>query len=783
MEAVANPSPVARIRLPPGLEERFQPLEVLGEGAFGMVLRAHQVSLERNVVLKVLKTRAGTQVVDRARFRQEAQLLAGSAHPNILEILDYEIHPEFSFMVYPDNQGVPLTEIAPRGSQMPWPDLVEVLGDCLRGLAFLHRGGIVHRDLKPANILRKEDGNWILIDLGLAREERRGAGLTATGHTPGTPLYMSPQLLRGEVPAPSDDLYALGALAYELSTGSPPFQGQTLSECLENHLLRIPPPLQEVLVDFPTPLSGLVEALLSKSPEERPGSCEEALSLLEAVPRKPAPPPRPPGHSRRPPASPLPPETGAGWPPPLGLLVALALSGSLALGLLWPGPARDEPPPAPLPTPDLGRRIEQVEAELLRSGPELPRDPGHWPRALEQLPVLASLRQEVLSQSPAELTAPEREALARLGSRFAALQLPAPFPGIRELLPASSPRSLVDPLLRRFHPPEQRDLVFPRWAGTALETLATGFGRIQLLRGELRRIQRGQPPVRPMPPRLASLLGTDLRAASLEQVVHHSWTRSRASREDLGAWMAEEGALLPTLSYACQRALVEEDLPPEQFLPVALTWQDLLAPLGHGASALLPPPELSRQAPPSAEAALHLLQGAIRARQMRARLQITSLDPDPIPALFEHLTLPPGTGEEGSRLVGTSLLLLARWAREFARPELLVRGLEASRNALLSSSPFPTNSLETVGAVLQVLLLPGDPLRARFRDELARYPAPVRASFPSSGPTLVTAESLERAIRGPRRSTRRNPNQVIQDELVNLLSPPPPHPREGPPPR
>ena len=300
LPAVAAAGPV-RPALPhvPG----YELLEELGRGGMGVVYKARQVGLNRFVALKMLLPFAAPTTEQLARFRTEAEALARLSHPNIVPIFEVgecAAGPYFSMEYIPGPSlgayldGRPCDPVAAA-------HLVEVLADAIQAV---HQCGIVHRDLKPANVLLQVDEHesdkragrrrYLLdgpgspgpgpkiTDFGLAKDRSARKALTATGTTLGTPSYMAPEQVdarRGGV-GPAVDIYALGAILYEMLTGRPPFDGNSPLQTLALVVHDDAPPLSRLRPGLPHDLVTICTKCLEKSPRRRYASARElALDL------------------------------------------------------------------------------------------------------------------------------------------------------------------------------------------------------------------------------------------------------------------------------------------------------------------------------------------------------------------------------------------------------------------------------------------------------------------------------------------------------------------------
>ncbi|MBV8882309.1 MAG: protein kinase [Planctomycetaceae bacterium] len=263
------------------LFSRYEVRERIGEGATAVVYKAWDRELKRLVALKVLKESKGLLEVARQRFRRESQVAAGLSHPNIVPVYDVGEDNGRLFIVMELVEGRTMGDLL-HGAPPPDAPRLALLERVARGVAAAHAQGIVHRDLKPGNILVTAAGEPKVADFGLAHLEGTSAQLTRTGSTLGTPLYMAPEQVRGrshEI-SPRTDVYALGAMLYELVAGHPPFSGETLLELYEKILNDEPAPLRRFRPDAPADLDTIARKALAKEPGFRyPSAAEFAEDL------------------------------------------------------------------------------------------------------------------------------------------------------------------------------------------------------------------------------------------------------------------------------------------------------------------------------------------------------------------------------------------------------------------------------------------------------------------------------------------------------------------------
>lgn len=236
--------------------------------------------LARKVAIKVM---APSLMVDPRmveRFQQEARSTARLSHPHIVTIHEIDERDGLHYFVMSYVEGPSLDAILKQAREpLPVSTVRRWLFQIAGALNLAHRSGIVHRDVKPGNVLVDPDGSAVVTDFGIAKVADE-PGLTRTGMLVGTPAYMSPEQCMGEEVASAADQYALGALAYHLLTGGPPFTGASMA-VLQAHLSEVPRPILELRPDCPPPLAELVHRMLAKDPADRWASMTDVVAALE----------------------------------------------------------------------------------------------------------------------------------------------------------------------------------------------------------------------------------------------------------------------------------------------------------------------------------------------------------------------------------------------------------------------------------------------------------------------------------------------------------------------
>jgi serine/threonine protein kinase len=271
------PSPA---NLPPEFLARYEVLGILGEGGVGFVLEVRDRKLDRRAAAKFLHEGFAGDPQMLARFRREARLTAALAHPAIVRVYDLGVAGDSPYIVYELVEGPTLREILD-ASPPGLTQALRLVSSVLDGLHAAHQAGVVHRDLKPENLLLASDGSPRIADFGIARSLSGQTLDTSKGFILGTPGYLAPEVLRGEEATPAADLYAAGAILFELIYGRQPFLAPSLPELLQT-VLAGPPELPSQ-PPIPTALAALLSSALAQQPGQRPSSAGSFASALRAI--------------------------------------------------------------------------------------------------------------------------------------------------------------------------------------------------------------------------------------------------------------------------------------------------------------------------------------------------------------------------------------------------------------------------------------------------------------------------------------------------------------------
>ncbi len=249
---------------------RYDLKEELGRGGMGVVYRAHDTKLDRDVALKVLLTETADAAEFSERLLREARAAANLNHPNIVAIYDVGDSGRFKHIAMELATGGSLRGLLKRGGDAPLPqgEVKRLITEFAEAMAYAHSKGIVHRDIKPENIMLDAAKHVKVTDFGLARMET-ATTMTQPGMAMGTVHYMAPEQIRGEKPTPRVDIYAAGCMLFELLTGRGPFPGTDMASIIYNHLNTEPPLVAEVNPRLNPGWSPVVKKMLAKDVSQR----------------------------------------------------------------------------------------------------------------------------------------------------------------------------------------------------------------------------------------------------------------------------------------------------------------------------------------------------------------------------------------------------------------------------------------------------------------------------------------------------------------------------------
>ncbi len=462
----------------------------LGAGGFGAVYVATHVRTGRRYALKVLRPdRALVSPDARERFRREAKALSGLGHIGIVAVHDYASSEGIDYLVMDLLEGEDLAQRLARRGRLPFAEVQTMVAAIAEALHAAHQAGIVHRDLKPANVflavMRGEGERPVLLDFGLAKDvDGPMDSLTGSGEALGTPAYMAPEQASAKPVDARTDVYALGALAYEMLAGRPPFVGGSAASVLLKVMTEPPTPLPDD-VEVPSFVPAALERALAKDPADR---FESTLAFRDALTLREEGPVYPPTRSMptpetRPSLRPMPAAQSLRSIKtrvlPVGIMVGtlLAVGGAIVLSTGGERSAGVNARSEALVTPSVAEPVERDDVEEaeeapLSSGPEVsPRD--------RVLRVSMEPRPPTMESRPTMEPRPRRLTARRVGAP--PVELPDPPSVERTAAPAE-----------RTSPPSDPELESERRA--ELETLEALAARVTELRGALRHLERGHEP-------------------------------------------------------------------------------------------------------------------------------------------------------------------------------------------------------------------------------------------------------------------------------------------------
>lgn len=261
---------------------KYEVKEKIGEGGFGIVYRARDPMLDREVAIKVLRADIASSPDFVERFRREARLAASMRHPNIATIIEVGEHEGRYFLVMDYLSGGSLDSYLEKMKPLSLMQTVELISPLADALDHAHSKGIIHRDVKPSNVILDEEGRPILTDFGLVKSlfEQND---TTTGIVLGTAEYMAPEQVLGKDLSPATDVYALGVIVYHMLIGKVPFSGNTPFEIQNGHVNQTPSNPSSINSNLPYQLDNILLKVLSKDPLARPKSAREFISELKSI--------------------------------------------------------------------------------------------------------------------------------------------------------------------------------------------------------------------------------------------------------------------------------------------------------------------------------------------------------------------------------------------------------------------------------------------------------------------------------------------------------------------
>jgi len=260
---------------------KYDVIDLLGRGGMGLVYRAFDRQLNREVAIKtVTEGFTGDQEMLQ-RFYREAAKTGALKHPNIVIVYDLGEQDGFPYIVMEYLSGDPLDRIIQSGHAQPLAFKLKIIEQVCYALGYAHRNDVIHRDVKPANVIVQPDGIVKLLDFGIARQEKTDGHLTRTGHVIGTLQYMAPERLKNEAFDGRSDIFSVGVMMFQLLTGELPFTGDY--SIVQKILAEKHPPLRQFLHEYPSALDGILERSLAKNPKDRYSTADEMAAEVSSL--------------------------------------------------------------------------------------------------------------------------------------------------------------------------------------------------------------------------------------------------------------------------------------------------------------------------------------------------------------------------------------------------------------------------------------------------------------------------------------------------------------------
>jgi len=261
----------------------YELLEELGHGGMGTVFRAKDLNTGQEVALKVLPPELSLNPALLQRFRREVMTLRQLHHPGIVRILDVGSEGRTHYFAMEYVGGGSLEQLLQRrGGRLEVEEAIDIIIQLAEALDYAHNKNIIHRDIKPSNILLTEGGHPKLTDFGIAKVVE-ATRMTVTGGIVGTVDYMAPEQAEGRAIGPRTDIYSLGVLLYQMTTGRLPFKGETPSEVIQKHRFSLVEPPINYNPDMPENLSLVIEHMLEKDPSKRVASARQLIKVLQKI--------------------------------------------------------------------------------------------------------------------------------------------------------------------------------------------------------------------------------------------------------------------------------------------------------------------------------------------------------------------------------------------------------------------------------------------------------------------------------------------------------------------
>lgn len=265
------------------LNNRYKLNEPIGRGGMAMVFQGRDLMLERDIAVKLLRSKYAKDPAFRERFRQEAKAAANLSHPNLVTIYDFGFDQQRLYIVMEYVPGKDLHSIIQEKGRLAINTGLDLGIKACKGIGYAHRAGLVHCDVKPHNMLVTDDHQLKVTDFGIARALASINPNEQADVVWGSPQYFSPEQASGEAPSPASDVYSLGVVLYLMFTGQLPFIGNNSSELAKLHRTAKPIPPRELNPFLPPTLEEVVLKVLSKEPSARYRTADQLGRVLQMV--------------------------------------------------------------------------------------------------------------------------------------------------------------------------------------------------------------------------------------------------------------------------------------------------------------------------------------------------------------------------------------------------------------------------------------------------------------------------------------------------------------------
>ena len=262
------------------LDDRYEILEIIGEGGMALVFKAKDLRLNRLVAVKIMREDLMDDEEFRSRFYAEAHAVAMLSNQNIVAVYDVSQNPDIEYIVMELVDGITLRQYMDRRGALAWREVLHFSTQIARALAHAHERGIVHRDIKPQNVMMFRDGNAKVADFGIAALENEI--YENNGQAIGSIHYIAPEQAKGENPDARSDIYSLGVVMYEMLTGKKPYEGETIGEIAVKHINAKPVMPSLLVSDIPPELERISLKAMCADIIQRYQSAEEMLLELDA---------------------------------------------------------------------------------------------------------------------------------------------------------------------------------------------------------------------------------------------------------------------------------------------------------------------------------------------------------------------------------------------------------------------------------------------------------------------------------------------------------------------